>query len=369
MRKPNKTIGKTVIVERLDPRRLMSSTGSVNFTGQYEVVKSGILYDVNLTAGSAGTYTGTVWANGTVAPLTGTESASGVLSGHIDTSLGEVAYSAALSGKALTVTYIASGREVGLLQTSTTPATEQPALVSGSGSLLTYLKPANWTVTQSASGMMLRSHNKTEQVGVLGTVTEGTSTLASIASAEESAGVKLIYGKVLAKKSTSTETFQSGVALVTFDYKGTAYAAAEAVETYTYTRKGTYDAKTKTYSGVTLTEIYEASAPKAEFINDNSFLLYMMTSIKANSTLTTGSTPAGAKKAALSNPGLIVPGITPSTTKKGKTKATPADGLYNSLYKNNYYDTAEGDLLQYESLEQQAAVDSSVNEFCNELLS
>jgi hypothetical protein len=362
MRRPH----KTAVIERLDSRRLMSST-SVDFAGQYEVVKSGALYDVNITASATpGTYTGNLWSDGVEAPLNGTESASGVLSGHIDTTLGEVAYAATLSGKSLTVTYIASGKQVGLLQVSTTPAPAHPTFQSVTGSLLSYIKPADWTASKSSSGLLLQSADKTQQVGVVGTVTEGTSTLASIAKTEEAAGAKLIYGKVLAKKSTSTEAFQSGVALITFDKNGTTYATAEAVETYTELNRGTYNAKTKKYGGITLTEIYEATAPKAEFINDNSTLLYMLTNIKASSTLTSaGSVPKGAKKAALTNTGLIAPG-TPGSTSKSKKSS---NALYNSLYKNSYYDIAEGDLLQYETLESEAASDASFEEVDADLLS
>jgi hypothetical protein len=361
MRRPH----QSTFIERLDPRRLMSST-SVDYAGQYEIVKSGVLYDVNITkTATAGTYTGTLWADGAQAPFNGTESNSGILSGHIDSSLGEVAYAASLSGKSLTVEYLATGKEVGLFQVSTTPAPAHPTLESYTGSLFTYIKPADWTASESSSGLLLQSHDKTEQVGVVGTLTEGTATLSSIAKAEEAAGVKLLYGKVLAKKSNSTEAFQSGVALVTFDKNGTVYASAEAVETFTELKKGTYDAKTKKYSGITLTEVYEATAPKAEFINDNSTLLYMLTNIKASTTLTSGTTPKGAKKAALTNTGLIAPG-TPGSTSKSKKSS---NALFNSLYKNSYYEEGETELLDYETLQSEEAADASFEEVDADLLS
>jgi hypothetical protein len=353
-------------VERLDPRRLMSSTGTVDFAGQYEIVKTGILYDVNITAGSsAGSYTGTVSSDGAAVTFSGTEPPSGVLAGQLNTSSGEVAFTATLSSKTLIVTYTATQKQVGLTQVSTTPAPVQPALESYTGSFLNYLKPADWTESQSASGIVMESRDKTEQVGAVGTVTEGANNLAAVASAEESAGATLIYGKVLGKKSTSTEVFQSGVALITFGYKHTTYASAEAVEIYTLPKEGSYDAKTKTYSGVTLTEIYEATAPKADFVDDSSTLLYMLKSITPNSTLTsTGSAPAGSKKVAFTNPGLVDPG-TPGIT----SKSSSADGLFNSLYKSNYYDIEEGNLLNYETAEQLAAVNSQVDSFCNFLTS
>ena len=99
MRRPH----KSTFIERLDSRRLMSST-SVDFAGQYEVVKSGVLYDVNITkTATAGVYTGTLWADGQETSFNGTESNSGILSGHIASSIGQVAYAASLSGKSLTV--------------------------------------------------------------------------------------------------------------------------------------------------------------------------------------------------------------------------------------------------------------------------
>jgi hypothetical protein len=75
--------------------------------------------------------------------------------------------------------------------------------------------------------------------------------------------------------------------------------------------------------------------------------------------------PKGAKKAALTNTGLIAPG-TPGSTSKSKKSS---NALYNSLYKNSYYDIAEGDLLQYETLESEAASDASFEEVDADLLS
>jgi hypothetical protein len=352
--------------EPLEARKLMTATSLPSYAGQYETIKGGAIYDLNLTAGSTvGSYTGTVSSNQTVDPVTAAEESSGVLDAVAQTSSGNVDFTASLSGKDLIITYIASGKQVGLLQVSTTPAPAQPTLESFTGSYLNYLAPANWTATQSSSGLLLQSPDKTAQVGVVGVVTEGSVTLSSIASAEQAAGVKLLYGKVLASKTTAKEVFQSGAAIVTFTAKGTTYVGFEAVETYTLPNKGTYDAKTKKYSGVTLSEVYEAAAPKAEFVNYNSTLLYMLKNIKPSSNLTSGTVPKGAKKAPLSNTGLSVPG-TPGSTKKSKKAA---NALFNNVYANNYYDIAEGDLLQYETLESEAVSDAAFNEVDAELRS
>ena len=111
---------------------------------------------------------------------------------------------------------------------------------------------------------------------------------------------------------------------------------------------------------MTLTEIYEASAPRTTWVGDNATMIYMMTSIKPGASLITGKAPAGSKPIAFSNVGLVDPGVVGPWS---------GSGLFNAYYISSYYDIAEGNLLTYETLEQQAAIDAQVNQFCKYLTS
>ncbi len=231
---------------------------------------------------------------------------------------------------------------------SVTPAAV-PALKNYKGTLLSYSKPASWTATQSSSGISIQSPDKTVQVGVIGQLSSQGVTLASIASAEKNAGATIVYAKVLSSKSTATLAFQSGAALVTFESKGVEYVGAELVEIYTLPKKG-----------VSLTEIYEAVAPKSQFVADAPTMLSVLKSIKPTKSLTSVTTPPkGSKSIGFTNPGLSVPGT--KTTSKSK-------GLFNSYY-SDYYATQETELLLAETQAQQAASDASFNEFDAELRS
>jgi hypothetical protein len=331
---------------------------TVNFVGQYETVAGQTLFDLSLipVGTTLGSYNGQMIANGVATKFTAKESTSNVLSGTIGTR----AFTATLSAKTLTLTYTKSNTKLVLAQVSTTPATTPPVLTKYTSALFDYVKPASWSESQSASGIVIHSPDGTQQVGLEGSVANGIYSLSSIASAEVKAGATVLFSKVLVNQSTLTTAHQVGVGMITFTHNGVTYASAQEIETYIYFNKGTYNAQKKTYSGVTLTEIYEASAPRTTWVGNNATLIYMMTSIKPGSSLTTGSTPKGSKPVAFSNTGLIDPGVAGPWS---------GNGLFNAYYVSNYYATAEGNLLMFETLEQQEAIDAQVNEFCKYLTS
>lgn len=328
------------VIEACEPRRMM--TAAVNdFAGEYVAFQNGQVLAINIrpTSSTDINYTGDVNTSGVDVRLTATESSSGTLSGNVLASGKKVAFDGSLSGKTLTITFPVAGTTDVVDQVSTTPAPLPPALVSHTRTQFKYSAPASWTVSQGSDGILISSPSGTEQVAVFGTVASGYYTASQIANSEVSAGGTIISSSYLANGLvSSTEYKQVGIGLLGYTRNKTPYVSGQIIETLNFSNAGT--------NGQTVALLFEVTAPKAQFPAVCPTLIDILSSIQQNTAAKVSKTTVQSKS--------HVPGLS------GSWSTNPA---YEEE-EDDYIATIQGETLQSEE-----AVDSSVDSFCNDLLS
>lgn len=302
--RPRKTASQPLF-ETCEARQLMSGS-PLNFAGEYAAFDSGHVLAVNIRHGSTATsYSGDVDTAGSDVQFTASENSSNVLGGSLATSPKATPFTATLSGKTLTLSYTGTSTKYTLYLVNPTPGAIPPALVSHSTSEFKYSEPSSWKVSQGSDGILLSSSDGTEQVGVFATEANGIYTASQIAASEKSHGATILTSSYLANGSVSSHEYkQAGIGLIEFSHSGTEYVSGQIIETLNYTGVGTYNAKTKTYSGETVALLFEVTATKAEFPGIAPTLINILTSIHLNAVAKNGTpTVSGGSK---------VPGISGS---------------------------------------------------------
>lgn len=247
---------------------------TLNYVGEYEQYYNNalIVVDVRPVGSVIGNYSGDIWSDGEDLKFTATESAANALAGHATGNGQTVAFNATLSGKTLTVSYPTLGGKDVLTLVDPTPAPTPPSLYSYTGSIFNYVKPSNWNVTENSYGILITSPDGMQQVGFIGSVANGEYGINDVAQAEANAGARFLHTTVLKDGYvSSTEYVQAGEAVLTFVHNGVTYGSAQLIETFNFA--------TGPSSVVTLTEIYEVTAPKAQWVADSPTLIFMLGSI------------------------------------------------------------------------------------------